>query len=229
MLQLILSWIGFTVWALYIIMTYYSKTYSSINHIETADGFWGYLAAIIIIYAIYKIYTILFSGKKQLHFTFWHLSGFSLFLFALLCIVYAWLPSVSQSPLIGNTRVSGVTLFLHAIQLLIYPIFLVFLARSLGSTLIGIVFKEWKYEPLRMQFLGDIALWFFVFVTGLLILWGTGYYNLTGLVALIILLSSIAIPALGCGLGGLIWSDVKSMIERILGEVPIPILVFEPI
>lgn len=42
-------------------------------------------------------------------------------------------------------------------------------------------------------------------------------------------ISSIAIPALGCGLGGLIWSDVKSMIERILGEVPIPILVFEPI
>lgn len=42
-------------------------------------------------------------------------------------------------------------------------------------------------------------------------------------------ISSIALPALGCGLGGLIWSDVKSMIERILGEVPIPILVFEPI
>lgn len=42
-------------------------------------------------------------------------------------------------------------------------------------------------------------------------------------------IQSIAIPALGCGLGGLIWSDVKSMIERILGEVPIPILVFEPI
>lgn len=42
-------------------------------------------------------------------------------------------------------------------------------------------------------------------------------------------ISSIAIPALGCGLGGLIWPDVKSMIERILGEVPIPILVFEPI
>ncbi|TXH71299.1 MAG: appr-1-p processing domain-containing protein [Thiothrix sp.] len=42
-------------------------------------------------------------------------------------------------------------------------------------------------------------------------------------------ISRIAIPALGCGLGGLIWSDVKSMIERILGEVPIPILVFEPI
>ena len=41
-------------------------------------------------------------------------------------------------------------------------------------------------------------------------------------------LASIAMPALGCGLGGLIWSDVKSMTERILGEVPIDIFVYEP-
>ncbi len=39
MLQLILGGIGFTIWALYIIMTYYSKTYSSVNHIEVATGF----------------------------------------------------------------------------------------------------------------------------------------------------------------------------------------------
>ena len=41
-------------------------------------------------------------------------------------------------------------------------------------------------------------------------------------------LTSIAIPALGCGLGGLNWTDVKPMIERILGELPIDIFVYEP-
>lgn len=39
---------------------------------------------------------------------------------------------------------------------------------------------------------------------------------------------SIAMPALGCGLGGLIWDDVKNMMNRILGAVPIDIFVYEP-
>ena len=41
-------------------------------------------------------------------------------------------------------------------------------------------------------------------------------------------ITSIAMPALGCGLGGLNWTDVKPMIERILGELPIDIFVYEP-
>ena len=41
-------------------------------------------------------------------------------------------------------------------------------------------------------------------------------------------IQSIAIPALGCGLGGLIWSDVRSMLECVLGDVAAHILVYEP-
>jgi O-acetyl-ADP-ribose deacetylase (regulator of RNase III) len=40
---------------------------------------------------------------------------------------------------------------------------------------------------------------------------------------------SVAIPPLGCGLGGLNWKDVKAMIERALGAVPeLRAMVYEP-
>jgi O-acetyl-ADP-ribose deacetylase (regulator of RNase III) len=41
--------------------------------------------------------------------------------------------------------------------------------------------------------------------------------------------TSVALPALGCGLGGLSWSDVKPRIEAALGDLPIDVLVFEPV
>ena len=41
-------------------------------------------------------------------------------------------------------------------------------------------------------------------------------------------ISSIALPALGSGLGGLNWSDVRKLIEEQLQNVGIPIIVYEP-
>lgn len=41
-------------------------------------------------------------------------------------------------------------------------------------------------------------------------------------------IQSLALPALGCGLGGLEWSNVKLMIQESMGELPISIEVFEP-
>jgi O-acetyl-ADP-ribose deacetylase (regulator of RNase III) len=41
-------------------------------------------------------------------------------------------------------------------------------------------------------------------------------------------LKSIAIPALGCGLGGLKWDVVKVMIEIALGNIETDIYVYEP-
>jgi O-acetyl-ADP-ribose deacetylase (regulator of RNase III) len=40
--------------------------------------------------------------------------------------------------------------------------------------------------------------------------------------------TSLAMPALGCGHGGLDWSDVRPLIERYLGDVDIEIEVYEP-
>ncbi len=39
---------------------------------------------------------------------------------------------------------------------------------------------------------------------------------------------SLAMPPLGCGLGGLAWSDVRPMIEAALGDLPTKVIVFEP-
>jgi O-acetyl-ADP-ribose deacetylase (regulator of RNase III) len=39
---------------------------------------------------------------------------------------------------------------------------------------------------------------------------------------------SVAIPPLGCGLGGLDWSDVRPRIEAALADLPLRLLVFEP-
>jgi O-acetyl-ADP-ribose deacetylase (regulator of RNase III) len=39
---------------------------------------------------------------------------------------------------------------------------------------------------------------------------------------------SVAVPPLGCGLGGLNWADVKPRIEAALGDLPIHVQVFEP-
>jgi O-acetyl-ADP-ribose deacetylase (regulator of RNase III) len=41
-------------------------------------------------------------------------------------------------------------------------------------------------------------------------------------------IESVALPPLGCGLGGLRWADVRPRIERALGTVPVRVLVFEP-
>ena len=40
---------------------------------------------------------------------------------------------------------------------------------------------------------------------------------------------SIALPPLGCGLGGLNWNEVRARIEQVLGELPgVQVIVFEP-
>lgn len=41
-------------------------------------------------------------------------------------------------------------------------------------------------------------------------------------------IESVALPPLGCGLGGLRWADVCPRIEQALGELPVRALVFEP-
>lgn len=41
--------------------------------------------------------------------------------------------------------------------------------------------------------------------------------------------NSVALPPLGCGLGGLRWDDVRPKIDEALGDLPIDITVFEPV
>jgi O-acetyl-ADP-ribose deacetylase (regulator of RNase III) len=41
-------------------------------------------------------------------------------------------------------------------------------------------------------------------------------------------IQAVAVPPLGCGLGGLRWSDVRPRIEAALADLPVRVLVFEP-
>lgn len=41
-------------------------------------------------------------------------------------------------------------------------------------------------------------------------------------------IGSIAIPPLGAGNGGLAWASVRPLIERILGDLPVEVIIFEP-
>ena len=38
----------------------------------------------------------------------------------------------------------------------------------------------------------------------------------------------LAVPPLGCGLGGLSWADVRPRIEDALADLPTRVLVYEP-
>src|SRR5665213_1177928 len=42
-------------------------------------------------------------------------------------------------------------------------------------------------------------------------------------------IESVALPALGCGNGGLRWADVRPLIEKHLADLPTRIVVFEPV
>ena len=58
-------------------------------------------------------------------------------------------------------------------------------------------------------------------------------YVETGLAALVAYLKtnpvkSLAMPALGCGNGGLDWKLVKPMIEKHLGELDLSVWIYEP-
>jgi len=41
-------------------------------------------------------------------------------------------------------------------------------------------------------------------------------------------LESIAIPALGCGLGRLAWADVRPLIVEALADLPLRVMLFPP-
>lgn len=41
-------------------------------------------------------------------------------------------------------------------------------------------------------------------------------------------IESIAVPPLGCGNGGLDWADVRVLIEKYLGDLPIDVFVYAP-
>lgn len=168
MLQLILASIGFIPWGIFIIITYYSKNFSQIDHIESASGYSGYLLSLWFFYFIYKAISLILH-KKNVSFSFWHIIWFFLLQLLLVTIAYTWWQITTGSPFFGSAGASSITLFSHIISLLVYPVFLAFLWRAVGfSTLKWI--SWWDLIPLRIRVGAEISIGLGLFATGLLII-----------------------------------------------------------
>jgi hypothetical protein len=85
--QLLVASLGFIPWVLYIIITYYSKNFSQIDHIESASGYGGYLLTVGVCYAIYKAISLVLE-VKNVRISFWHIFGFSLLHLFIVVVAY---------------------------------------------------------------------------------------------------------------------------------------------
>ena len=74
--------------------------------------------------------------KKKVRFSFWHLAGFSFLHLLIVTIVYTAAQVTTGSPFFGVGGASSVVLFGHIISLLISPVFLAFLWRAVGYSIL---------------------------------------------------------------------------------------------
>ncbi len=182
MLQLLLASIGFIPWVIYIIVTYYSKNFSQIDHLEPASGYGGYLAGVGFVYLIYKAISLMTSDQK-VRFTFWHIWGFSILHLLIVTVAYTAAQVTTGSPFFGTGGPSSIVLFVHIISLLIYPIFLAFLWRAVGYSILKWI-PEWKEISLRIRIGAEISIGLALFATALLIFGTFHIFTLTGLLVI---------------------------------------------
>ena len=188
MYAFLFSSFGFIAWSLTIILLYYSRFYSNIDHIESTSGFLWYIVTIGIIYTGYKLTTILLWWKK-LSFNFWSILGIVFFHILILSFTYSSFPEIRQSPFMQWSWANWLTLFIHICTLLIYPLFLILITRSLGFSIAHILLNTWKDIDIRLRIPAEITLWFIVFVTGLILIWSLWFYTLPGLTLVLILVT----------------------------------------
>jgi hypothetical protein len=184
MLSFLLSASGFILWTFLIIMTYYSKSFSGVDHMESASEYWGYLITIFILYALYKWGSLAF-GYKKLTFWFFSLLWVVLLHILILSIVYSGFPEVRQSPFMQWAWASGLTLFMHIYKLLLYPLALICIVRSVGFSFASLLHRHWRDIDIRLRLGAEISLGFVFFTLGLLILWSLWLYTLSGLFILL--------------------------------------------
>ena len=192
MIQLLLASLGFVPWVIYIIVTYYSKNFSQIDHIEPAVGYGGYLIAIGTTYLIYKIISLT-ANERRVRFSFWHIAGFALLQVLIVTVAYTASQNTTGSPFFGIGGASSIVLFWHIISLLAYPIFLGFLWRAVGYSILKWV-PSWDDISLRVRIGAELSVGLAIFATGLLILGVFHMYTLTGLLIICGMLILIGIP-----------------------------------
>ena len=186
MIHLILASLGFIPWVIYIIVTYYSKNFSQIDHMESAKDFWWYLATIGFVYLIYKIVSMVLH-KKKIRFSFWHIAGFSVLHLLIVTITYTAAQITTGSPFFVTWGASSLVLFWHILSLLFYPIFLAFLWRAVGYSILKWI-KWWDNILLR------IRIGLLIFSSWLLALGFFHVFTFTWLMILCGILTILAVP-----------------------------------
>lgn len=192
MLQLILASIGFIPWGMFIIITYYSKNFSQIDHIESASGYSGYLLSLWFFYFIYKTISLVLH-KKNVVFSFWHIIWFFLLQLLIVTVVYTWWQTTTGSPFFSSNGASSITLFGHIISLLVYPVFLIFLWRTVGFSILKWI-SWWDLIPLRIRIGAEISIGLGLFATGLLIIGVLDFFTISWLFYVCWILLVIWIP-----------------------------------
>ncbi|PID84335.1 hypothetical protein CSB09_01555 [Candidatus Gracilibacteria bacterium] len=206
MVYLIFGGVFFVFWAFIVIQTYYATNTSHLslislntekntagqylNQIDGAiyDAMIGYFFAILVIYLLYKTISLFFQAKK-VSLNFWYILGFILLQILIISFFYTGL----QGTIYGTNEFSGggLTLFLHILQLLLYPLFLMLLWRGTGFRILSF-FSCWEKYSLRFKIPVEISLGMGIFTTGLLILGAIGFYTLTGLIVLCLILLALS-------------------------------------
>ena len=97
------------------------------------------------------------------------------------------------SPFFGTGGASSIVLFWHILSLLVYPIFLAFLWRSVGYSVLNMI-PEWKNIILRIRIGAELSVGLAIFATGLLMLGVFHMFTLTGLLIVCGILIIIGIP-----------------------------------
>ncbi len=183
-------------WGYTVISTYYTGNISHYNLIDlttkvdkyhsqaTVDTnitilstMGSYFLTVIVIYLLYKAISIFLQHKKA-SFSFLGIFGFVLLQILLVSIFYTNL-TVNLKQILPKDA-NSLVLFTHIIQFLLYPIFLLFLWRGVGFTILSF-FSYWKNYFLRFRVPVEIALGIGIFTIGLLILGAIGQYTLIGL------------------------------------------------
>lgn len=207
MLSLILAGIGFVVWALIIINTYYSTDYSSVDHLSPdyarpiwesgttlakmiSSPFGSYVVSMLVIYGVYKAFSFWMTKKNEVRFSVGSVLGFTLLHLFVVCTVYAGMPEGKQMILALGTP-SALVLFFHILSLLIYPLVLTLVARACGYGILSRSIENWSTRDIRVTVLADVMVGFFVFATLLLILAMLGLYTLTGLIVVLVVMSVV--------------------------------------
>lgn len=186
MSRLLFSGIIFALWVILVIFLYYTHNVSHASLLQGANIplVIGYicLAGGIIGVSSYAF----ISKKRPIKWTLWHIMlGFFVSLFVT-TVAYGLTQKSG-----GIIDINPFVLFFSLIQFLIYPLFLIFLWRSLGSSLF-FASSYWQTLPLRLRAPIETSLGFGIFVFALFLLGYTGHLTLTGLLIALALLSALA-------------------------------------